>query len=111
MSYQSLINIKGQRFGRLKVLKYIGKCKWKCRCDCGRIKLVRGSILRANLVKSCGCLARFYLWALSNGYEPWLSIERKNNDEGYSPKNCTWIPKKDQSKNRRPYSQWKKKVA
>lgn len=29
------------------------------------------------------------------------SIERKNNNKGYSPSNCLWIPKADQSKNRR----------
>jgi hypothetical protein len=28
------------------------------------------------------------------------SIERIDNDLGYEPKNCTWIPKADQAKNR-----------
>ncbi len=43
----------------------------------------------------------FYNWALNNGYKEGLTIERINNEKGYNPKNCTWIPKKDQSKNRR----------
>lgn len=30
------------------------------------------------------------------------TIERKNNNEGYGPHNCTWILRKDQGKNRRP---------
>lgn len=29
------------------------------------------------------------------------SIERKENDKGYSPENCLWIPRKDQPKNTR----------
>jgi hypothetical protein len=29
------------------------------------------------------------------------SIERQNNDEGYSPDNCRWIPRNHQSKNTR----------
>ena len=28
------------------------------------------------------------------------SIERKNNNRGYSPSNCIWLPKDQQSKNR-----------
>lgn len=28
------------------------------------------------------------------------SIERKNNSKGYSPSNCVWLPKSQQSKNR-----------
>lgn len=44
---------------------------------------------------------KFYLWAISNGWEKGLSIERKDYNLGYSPENCTWIPMSEQSKNRR----------
>jgi hypothetical protein len=43
----------------------------------------------------------FKNWALENGYKEGLSLERKNNDIGYQPDNCEFIPKGDQSKNRR----------
>jgi hypothetical protein len=33
--------------------------------------------------------------------EKGLSLERVDNDKGYSKENCTWIPKNNQSKNRR----------
>jgi hypothetical protein len=38
-------------------------------------------------------------WALANGYKPGLTIERKDVNGNYEPRNCTWIPHADQSKN------------
>ncbi len=32
---------------------------------------------------------------------PGYSIERKNNNAGYKPSNCTWLPMRDQGKNTR----------
>ncbi len=43
----------------------------------------------------------FYSWAVTHGYAPHLTIERKNNDGNYEPGNCTWIPLSEQAKNRR----------
>jgi hypothetical protein len=43
----------------------------------------------------------FENWAITSGYQNDLTIERINNDIGYSPENCKWIPKSDQTKNRR----------
>jgi hypothetical protein len=45
--------------------------------------------------------AAFAAWALANGYQPGLSIERNDNDLGYSPENCKWIPKNRQGHNTR----------
>lgn len=40
-------------------------------------------------------------WALQNGYNDTLSIERIDVNKGYCPENCCWIPMNEQSKNRR----------
>lgn len=44
---------------------------------------------------------KFIEWGLENGYKEGLTIERINNDEGYSPKNCCFIDRANQCNNRR----------
>ena len=41
----------------------------------------------------------FKEWALSNGYNESLTLERVDNDKGYSPQNCKWVTRKEQSRN------------
>ena len=58
-----LIDLTGQRFGRLTVMERAenakdGHARWLCKCDCGgEIIVVRGD-LRDGKVKSCGCLRK-----------------------------------------------------
>jgi hypothetical protein len=51
----------GQRFGKLVVLeiaehKINAPIKFRCLCDCGKEKIIRGSSLRSGEIRSCGCL-------------------------------------------------------
>jgi len=50
------------KHGRLTVIEYAGKRRrlahWKCKCDCGKETIVRGSHLRNGGIKSCGCLQK-----------------------------------------------------
>jgi len=41
----------------------------------------------------------FFKWAMSNGYTEELTIERKDNDKGYSPENCIWATYTIQGRN------------
>lgn len=43
----------------------------------------------------------FYNWAVSNGYDDNLTIDRIDNNKGYEPSNCRWITNKENSNNTR----------
>lgn len=55
-----MLNLIGQKFGRLTVtslnrrVKYKG-AYWNCKCDCGNTSVVIGQNLRNGHTKSCGC--------------------------------------------------------
>lgn len=72
----SFENLSGRRFGRLKVLSIEEKrgnyYYYRCKCDCGKEKITRGTALKAGSVKSCGCLqkekARKHLYEITKKY-------------------------------------------
>ena len=80
--------------------------KWaaiKRRCYCKSVRSYKDYGARG--IKMCEEWERsssaFIKWALENGYEEGLTIERINNDGDYCPGNCKWIPFTEQQGNRR----------
>lgn len=56
----AFIDLSGQRFGRLTVIKRVGtkggSALWLCQCDCGGTTKVNARSLNSNNTKSCGCI-------------------------------------------------------
>ena len=56
-----LIDLTGQTFGRLTVLKRAenspsGRSRWLCQCECGNTCIVHSTSLHSGNTRSCGCL-------------------------------------------------------
>lgn len=155
------LQLAGERFGRLKVIREIGtdkngKTVWECQCDCGNSTSSIGSNLVSGKSMSCGCIKNeiasararkhgmgrtkiystwqnmkqrcynekcksykdygargievcpewlnnpksFFDWAMANGYDKNLTIERKDVNGNYCPENCCWISHPEQAKNK-----------
>ena len=100
LSKAKLIDLTGQVYGRLTVIKrvddYISpsgdrKVQWLCKCKCGKEVIVTGNNLRKGNSKSCGCYNRELLAKInlthnaSNTrlYHIWTCMK----DRCYNPKN------------------------
>ena len=59
MKAATLLDISGQRFGKLTALRHVGYrpggAIWECQCDCGGTTVVYSQNLRKGRTKSCGC--------------------------------------------------------
>jgi hypothetical protein len=82
-----LIDLTGQRFGKLIVVEYAGRNErreslWRCHCDCGNESIVRGDVLRRGTTESCGCGK-----GLKHGHhkKPWYSSYKAMMERCYLP--------------------------
>jgi hypothetical protein len=51
-------HLENQRFGRLVVIERVTGTTWRCRCDCGKEKIVSTKCLTSGFTRSCGCLRK-----------------------------------------------------
>ena len=47
-----------------------------------------------------GSFEKFYGWAVNNGYDENLTIDRIDSSKGYSPDNCRWVSMETQNRNK-----------
>ena len=161
-----MLNFKNDYF---EVIAYHGKDEkynahcWKCKCNCGKIVILRTDVIKSGSTKSCGCgrksifvkghpygkrfelkhglskhplyrvwchiidrcynlipehinyryyqgkgikmcdewkgnFKNFYDWSISNGWQKGLTIDRIDSNGNYSPTNCQFLTKSDNSK-------------
>ena len=45
--------------------------------------------------------SNFYAWSTENGYSETLTLDRKDNNDGYNPQNCRWVDTVIQANNKR----------
>lgn len=72
------MDIIGQRFGRLTVIKRVEdhvmpsgerRSRWLCKCDCGNeITVIGKALTKKNGTKSCGCLAKENMSKITKRY-------------------------------------------
>jgi hypothetical protein len=79
-------NLTGKRFGRLLVIRRIGRPDrpgqstiWECRCDCGVVRQLPATYLKQGQTKSCGCLRQ----------EMYGRQSRTHGGSG-TPEYCSW---------------------
>jgi hypothetical protein len=98
-----LIDLTGQKFGRLSVIARAGtnngEATWRCICECGETTIVRGYYLRHKITQSCGCL---HSEVSSRVYENLNRTHGLNN----TPEHVTWEQMKQRCRNPRHHA-WK----
>lgn len=70
----------------------------KYRCSSSKFKRYAGRGI--SICQEWETFLPFYEWAISNGYNETLSIDRKDNDSDYCPENCRWSTSVEQANNR-----------
>lgn len=84
-----VIDMKGQKFGRLTVLGrmgvMLGEAYWNCKCDCGTELAVSGRRMRSGNTLSCGCLrSELRKTGTNRGSDPSKPKEKKSR-RTYAP--------------------------
>ncbi len=101
MARESLTN-RNTKHGESKTRLYRIWSGIHTRCkNCNRSDSKSYALRGITVCDEWGSYEGFKKWAMSNGYNNMLSIDRIDNDKGYSPENCRRVTQKQQCNNRR----------
>ena len=93
---------KSKTHGLSKSSPYHAWRKMVARCSDDSDKDYRNYGARGITVcKEWRSYSEFHKWALKNGYEKGLTIDRIDNDYGYCPSNCRFVTLQKQERNKR----------
>lgn len=62
------IDLTGQKFGDITVIRYLGESEWFCRCICGKPLIITTGNLRTGGQKSCGCRRNSNVYEFHDDY-------------------------------------------
>lgn len=94
-----MLNFKHGDFGTPLYSKWV---YMKARCRGYNARSRRDYVERGiTMCKVWQSWPAFKKWALSSGYRDGLTLDRINNDKGYSPSNCRWATVTQQNNNQR----------
>jgi len=76
------IDLTGQKFGRLTVIKRVEndkrlKASWQCKCVCGNIKSILSQSLISGKTKGCGCLNSTHHMTKTPEYVAWQDMRNR----------------------------------
>lgn len=86
----------GNKYGHLTVIEEAGIDSsnhklWKCRCDCGKEIIARGSRLRNGEKQDCGCVRKHgFIDETGNRYGRLLVLEVDNTPRNIKSRNIYW---------------------
>lgn len=96
-------NVSTHHMSRTRIYKIWKSMRKRCSCTNPTQREYRDYFARG--IKVCdewnNSFEPFYEWAMANGYNDSLSIDRINNDGNYEPSNCRWVDNTTQQRNRR----------
>lgn len=87
------IDLTGQRFGQLTVLKRYpenknNRAQWECQCDCGKIVVYTTASLKSGKTQSCGCKRKKDLSGQKFGRLTVVEYAYSNNGQRYWKCEC-----------------------
>lgn len=72
-------DLKGKKFGEWEPIKYIGNCRWLCRCSCGVERSIRTYDLKHGKSKSCGHNTNRFIDLTDQQFGEWKVLEYVGN--------------------------------
>jgi hypothetical protein len=99
---EEIVELRKQRHGMTHTRLHSIWRSMRQRCNSPQNKDYKNYGARGiTICKEWDSFPAFYDWAMANGYADNLTLDRENNDKGYTPENCRWITNQAQQWNKR----------